>query len=87
MTVEASEKLIRKWFWTFGEKLTEEYPEYKPTFEYIVSNSHDNGLLWEVLEFAYRHLEVDSELKGGMDNLIVTDYLNALEYGYNEWIK
>lgn len=87
MTKETSEKLIRTWFWTFGEKLTEEHPEYTSTFEYIISNSFDNGLLWEVLEFAYRHLEVDIQLKGGVDNLIVTDYLTALEYGYDEWIK
>jgi hypothetical protein len=87
MTKELSEETIRLRFWTFADKLTNEYPEYKPTFEYIISDSHDNGLLWEVLEFAYRHLEVDSELKGGMENLGVYDYLTALEYGYNEWIK
>jgi hypothetical protein len=39
------------------------------------------------MEFAHRHLEVDAELKGGMDNLMVYDYLTALEYGYDEWVK
>jgi hypothetical protein len=87
MTKELSEQKIRKWFWTFAHKLTDDYPEYKPTFEYIVSNANDYGLLWEVLEFANRHLEVDAELKGGMSNLMVYDYLTALEYGYNEWVK
>jgi hypothetical protein len=32
-------------------------------------------------------LEVDSELKGGWDNLSITDYLHAIDYGYMEWVK
>jgi hypothetical protein len=87
MTTEVSQELIKKWFWTFATKLTEDYPEYRTIFDNIVSTSYNNDLLWEVMEFAYRHLEVDAELKGGMDNLMVYDYLTALEYGYVEWVK
>ena len=87
MTQEKLESNLHNWFWTFKHKMVDEFPEYYVTFDYIVGNSDENEVLYEVMEFAYRHLEVDSELKGGWDNLIITDYLNALEYGYTEWIK
>jgi hypothetical protein len=87
MTQQTAEKTIRNWFWTFKEKLVDEYPEYHSSFDLIISKSSDYGLLWEVLEFAYRYLEVDVELKGGLDNLNATDYMAALDYGYGEWIK
>jgi hypothetical protein len=32
-------------------------------------------------------LEVESKLKGGWDNLIVTDYIQAIDYGYMEWVN
>jgi hypothetical protein len=87
MTQEIAQTNLEKWFWEFKHKMVDDFPEYQVTFEYIVNNSYENSLLYEVMEFAYRHLEVDSELKGGWDNLIITDYLNAIEYGYMEWIK
>jgi hypothetical protein len=87
MTKEVAESNLQKWFWMFKEKMVDEFPEYHGTFDYVVGNSDENEVLYEVMEFAYRHLEVDSELKGGWDNLIITDYLNAMDYGYMEWVK
>lgn len=87
MINEVAESNLNKWFWLFKYKMVDEYPEYHITFDYIVGNSDDNGVLYEVMEFAHRHLEVDSELKGGWDNLNITDYLNAIEYGYMEWVE
>jgi len=87
MTKEVAESNLQKWFWMFKEKMVDECPEYHGTFDYVVSNSDENEVLYEVMEFAYRHLEVDSELKGGWDNLIIADYLNAIDYGYMEWVK
>jgi len=87
MTKEVSEQKIKGWFWLFANKLAEEYPEYKSIFENIIQESYDTDVLWEVLEFANRHLEVDSELCGGIDNLNPTHYLDAMEYGYNEWVN
>jgi len=87
MTQEVAQTNLEKWFWEFKHKLVDEFPEYHGTFDYIVGNSDENEVLYEVMEFAYRYLEVDSELKGGWDNLIITDYLNAIEYGYMEWVN
>lgn len=87
MTQEKLESNLHNWFWMFKHKMVDEFPEYHVTFDYIVGNSDENEVLYEVMEFAYRHLEVDSELKGGWDNLIITDYLNAIDYGYMEWVK
>ena len=87
MTQEKLESNLHNWFWMFKHKMVDEFPEYHGTFDYIVGNSDENEVLYEVMEFAYRHLEVDSELKGGWDNLIITDYLNAIDYGYMEWVK
>lgn len=81
-----SEELIRFRFWNFHSKLVEEYPEYRLLFDTIVSNAQDNGLLWEVLEFAQLYLEADIEMYG-MYNLNVSNYIEALEYGYSEWVK
>jgi len=69
MTQEIAQTNLEKWFWEFKHKMVDDFPEYQVTFEYIVNNSYENSLLYEVMEFAYRHLEVDSELKGGWDNL------------------
>jgi hypothetical protein len=87
MTKEVAESNLQKWFWMFKEKMVDEFQEYHRTFDYIVSNSDENGVLYEVMEFSNRYLEVESELKGGWDNLIITDYLDAIEYGYMEWVK
>lgn len=87
MTQEKAVSNLHKWFWTFKHKLVDDFPEYHTLFDYIVGNSDSNGLLYEVMEFAFRYLEIETENKGGENNLTVTDYIQALEYGYNEWIK
>ena len=87
MTKEVAESNLQKWFWEFKYKLVDEFPEYHGTFDYIVGNSDENGVLYEVMEFSYLHLEIDADKKGGWDNLIITDYLNAIEYGYMEWVN
>ena len=87
MTKEVAENNLSKWFWLFKHKMCDEYPEYHGTFDYVVLNADETGVLYEVMEFAHRHLEVDSELKGGRDNLNISDYLDAIDYGYMEWVK
>lgn len=87
MKQQIAEKNLQTWFWTFKEKMVDEYPEYHRTFDYIVKNADSNGVLFECMEFAYRYLEVESELKVGWDNLNISDYINAIEYGYMEWVK
>jgi hypothetical protein len=87
MTKEIAENNLHKWFWLFKHKLVDDYPEYSKTFDYMIGSADENGVLYEVMEFAYRHLQVDTVLKGGEDNLMITDYLKALDYGYDEWVK
>lgn len=87
MKIQQAKVNIKNWFWSFKEKLVDEYPEYHSSFDKIVSVANRNEVVYEVFEFANRHLEVDAELKGGIDNLSPTDYMNALEYGCNEWVK
>jgi len=87
MTKEIAENNLHKWFWLFKHKLVDDYPEYSKTFDYMIGNADENGVLYEVMEFAYRYLQVDTVLKGGEDNLMITDYLKALDYGYDEWVK
>jgi hypothetical protein len=87
MTKEIAENNLHKWFWLFKHKLVDDYPEYSKTFDYMIGNADENGVLYEVMEFSYRHLQVDTVLKGGEDNLMITDYLKALDYGYDEWVK
>jgi hypothetical protein len=87
MTKEIAENNLHEWFWLFKHKLVDDYPEYSETFDYMVGNANGNGVLYEVMEFAYRHLQVDTVLKNGEDNLMITDYLKALDYGYDEWVK
>lgn len=86
MPPEKAERLIRDRFWNFHSKLVDEYPEYKIMFDYIVFESQEQGLLWEVLEFAQYHLDSDIETQG-LENITTDNYLKALEYGYSEWIK
>jgi hypothetical protein len=40
-----------------------------------------------MLETSYKELEDKSLTKGGFDNLIVTDYIKSLEYGFNKWFN
>jgi hypothetical protein len=87
MTKEIAENNLHEWFWLFKHKLVDDYPEYSKTFDYMIGSADENGVLYEVMEFAYRHLQVDTVLKGGEDNLMITDYLKALDYGYDEWVK
>jgi hypothetical protein len=87
MTKEIAENNLHEWFWLFKHKLVDDYPEYSKTFDYMIGNADENGVLYEVMEFAYRYLQVDTVLKGGEDNLMITDYLKALDYGYDEWVK
>jgi hypothetical protein len=87
MTKEIAENNLHEWFWLFKHKLVDDYPEYSKTFDHMIGSADENGVLYEVMEFAYRHLQVDTELKGGEDNLMITDYLKALDYGYDEWVK
>jgi hypothetical protein len=84
MTQEKAVNNLHKWFWKFKHKLVDDFPEYHKTFDYIVANSDENSVLYEVMEFANIYLE---EKKGGLSDLTVIDYLEALEYGYNEWVK
>jgi hypothetical protein len=81
-----AETLIRNRFWNFHSKLVEDFPQYRLRFDYIVSESQDRGVLWEVLEFAQYHLEADIEIVG-FENISTSNYATALEYGYLEWIK
>jgi tetraacyldisaccharide-1-P 4'-kinase len=69
------------------QKMVDDFPEYHSTFDLIAGNADSNGVLYEVLEFAYRHLEVEAELRGGMDNLSVIDYSAAMDYAYEEWVN
>jgi hypothetical protein len=87
MTQEVAQTNLEKWFWEFKHKMVDEFSEYQITFDYIVNNSFENNVLYEVMEFSYLHLEIDADKKGGWGNLIITDYLNAIEYGYMEWVK
>jgi hypothetical protein len=87
MTKEIAVNNLLEWFWLFKHKLVDDYPEYSKTFDYMIGSADENGVLYEVMEFAYRHLQVDTVLKGGEDNLMITDYLKALDYGYDEWVK
>jgi hypothetical protein len=85
MTNEVAESNLQKWFWIFKEKMVDEFPEYHGTFDYVVSTSDALGVLYEVMEFSYRHLEMDADERGGMNNLTISDYLKAIDYGYMAW--
>lgn len=82
----ASEKL-EKWFWTFKHKLVDDFPEYRITFDYLITDANQNNLLYKMFETAYEELESVGVSKGGLNNLILTDYIKSLEYGYNKWLK
>lgn len=81
MTQSQAEEQIRKRFWKFHNELI---PEYQEFFDTVISDAHAHGALWEVLEFAEHHLTFTVEKKG---LLVTRDYIEALQYGYSEWIK
>jgi hypothetical protein len=85
MELQKAERLVRDRFWVFHTKLVEEYPEYRPLFDYVVYNAQEAGVLWEVLEFAQYHL--DSFGGGDAEDLSVHSFVEALEYGFSEWVK
>jgi hypothetical protein len=87
MTQQTAENNLHKWFWVFKHKMVDDFPEYHSTFDLIAGNADSNGVLYEVLEFAYRHLKVEAELRGGMDNLSIIDYSTAMDYAYEEWVN
>lgn len=84
MTKSQAEQEIRERFWKYYSKLT---PEYQGFFDTVVSDAQDHGILWEVLEFAEHHLTFVAEKKGSKLLLEVNDYIEALQYGYSEWVK
>jgi len=50
MTKEVAQSNLERWFWDFKYKMVDEYPEYHHTFDYIVGNSNDNGVLYELIK-------------------------------------
>jgi hypothetical protein len=80
MNQEQAELLITERFYTFKNKLVDEYPEYKESFETIISDAYDNNCLWHLLEKADNNLKELIKNKGGIDNLLGKDYYNALWY-------
>lgn len=73
------QKLIKKRFNIFKSKLVDENPEYRTSFDKIISEAYDNNQLWELLENAEKNLKSIIEKKAGINNLSVSDYYNALE--------
>lgn len=70
--------LIVERFNTFKFKLVDENPEYRKSFDEIISNAYDNGLLWDLLENAINNLNEIIVKKGGVNNLLTKDYYNAI---------
>jgi hypothetical protein len=84
---EIAKKNIEKWFQTFKEKLVDDFPEYRLTFDFLISDAYEKDLLYNVFETAYDNLIQIGAFKGGADNLRCSDYLKALENAYNKWVK
>jgi len=84
---EIAKQNIEKWFLVFKEKLVDDFTEYRITFDYLIREANDNGLLYNMFETSYQELENVATTKGGFDNLIVTDYIKSFEYGFNKWIN
>jgi hypothetical protein len=84
---EIAKENIEKWFLVFKEKLVDDFTEYRITFDYLISEANDNGLLYNMFETSYQELENVATTKGGFDNLILTDYIKSFEYGFNKWIN
>lgn len=72
------QKLIKKRFDIFKSKLVDENPEYRKSFDKIISEAYDNNNLWELLEGAEKNLNLIIEKRAGINNLRISDYYNAL---------
>ena len=84
--LEAKQNL-EKWFYIFKEKLVDDYPEYRITFDYIITDTNEKDLLYRTFEAAFIRLEEIAKIKGGRNNLFIRDYLDSLEFGYNLYTK
>jgi len=73
-----AQTLITERFIIFKTKLVDEYPEYRKSFDMIISEAYDNGELWNLLEQADKNLNNIIENKGGLNNLFGSDYYKAL---------
>lgn len=73
-----NQKLIKKRFNIFKTKLVDENPEYRKSFDKIISDAYDNNALWELLESAEKNLKSIIKKKAGINNLIISDYYKAL---------
>jgi hypothetical protein len=78
MNQAQAQKLIVKRFNIFKTKLVDEYPEYRKSFDKIISDAYDKNLLWNLLENADNNLNIIIENKGGINNLFGSDYYKAL---------
>jgi len=78
MDKTTAEKLIKRRFNIFKNKLVDEYPEYRNKFDSIISKEYDNGTLWELLEGAENRLKKIIKSKSGANNLLASDYYKAL---------
>jgi hypothetical protein len=73
-----AQTLITERFNTFKSKLVDEYPEYRKSFDMIISEAYDNNCLWHLLERADNNLKELIKNKGGINNLFGSDYYKAL---------
>lgn len=73
-----NQKLIKKRFNIFKTKLVDENPEYRKSFDKIISDAYDSNTLWELLESAEKNLNLIIISKAGVNNLSVSDYYRAL---------
>lgn len=72
------QKLIKKRFNIFKSKLVDENPEYRKSFDKIISEAYDNNNLWDLLERAEQNLNLIILSKYGVNNLTASDYYSAL---------
>jgi hypothetical protein len=72
------QNLIKKRFNIFKSKLVDENPEYRKSFDKIISDAYDNNSLWDLLENADKNLKSIIKKKAGINNLIISDYYKAL---------
>lgn len=87
MRGDIAEANLRKWFWVFEDVMVDKFPQYRETFDDIVTKAAKEGFLYECMEFSYLHLEIDSKDRGGMDRLTIGDYVSAMDFGYRMWNK
>lgn len=86
MNQQTAEKNLQTWFWTFKDKMVDQFPQYSGTFDYVVGTADSCGVLYECMEFAYKHLEIDGTECGGIEYLDIDDYVSALDFGYMNWV-